>query len=919
MKRLFVHILIAAQIFYSGNIGLFILHINPAQAILYNDVSIAFETDNWGEDTFWSLVPTGNACGAGEIANGGNPALDCSSGGAPATAAAGQPYADNTTTTEGPYRLRVGDTYDLHVIDDFGDGMTGANPDVLIIQNGANSNTFNVENGGGVFSFIVIAGSDAISPDVTINQAASQIDPTTTDSATFQVVFSEAINLATFTAADISLAGTTGTISSGPTQVAPNDGTTFEFEVTGMSPGDTVVATIAEDLIQDTFGNTNNVSSSSDNQITYNTSPTDLPGFCGSYYTGTPADPFNNANIVLKRVDNSIDFDWGTGSPDPSMPNNNFTVRWEGDIQSDETGIHNFRTRSDDGVRVFIDGTSVINNWTNHAPTFDTGNFTMTAGVSYSIVMEFYEAGGGAVAELDWQKPSGGGFITPDENDVGNTQCLINEDPTDILLSNSTVNNGNTIGVTIGILSSVDLDVSDTHTYTLVSGAGDGDNGLFGISGSDAIINVSSDFSVQSSYSIRIQTDDGNGGIFEKIFTIYVIDLSNLNSGFCASYYNGTAANPFNPSNLILQRVDNTINNNWGNSSPDPSIPNDDFTARWEGYIESDETGSHNFRTRTDDGVRVFVDGTQIIDNWTNHGPTFDTGTFNLTAGVKHEIVMEFYERGGGAVAELNWEKPSGGGYIIPDQNDVEYFGACGASDTVDPNITSTNFSSGTLLPGGNHAISINYNDALSGIDTASTTMTLHKSDGVGAFGADISGTGLSSGTISSAAANYNTNNLDFGKYQYRFGVSDNAGNTSTQNIDFYIDRPEFRVSTGSIDIGDINSLSASFSDTVSVTVLTVGAAFDVTMNSDANISYSSENISNWNGIQGFGYQNTPPTGVISTINSDENIGSQTALLNTNGDRNTYTFQIQLGALISIQQAAGDYEGNINFGVNFSY
>jgi hypothetical protein len=47
-----------------------------------NDVSIVFETDNFGEDTYWSLVPNGNACGVGTVANGGNTNLNCASGGA---------------------------------------------------------------------------------------------------------------------------------------------------------------------------------------------------------------------------------------------------------------------------------------------------------------------------------------------------------------------------------------------------------------------------------------------------------------------------------------------------------------------------------------------------------------------------------------------------------------------------------------------------------------------------------------------------------------------------------------------------------------------------------------------------------------------------------------------------------------------
>lgn len=90
----------------------------------------------------------------------------------------------------------------------------------------------------GTFTFTVqepTGCTDTISPSVTVNQGASQSDPTGADSATFKVAFDEPINVGTFTVGDITLAGTTGTVTSGPTEVAPNNGTSFEFTVTGMT------------------------------------------------------------------------------------------------------------------------------------------------------------------------------------------------------------------------------------------------------------------------------------------------------------------------------------------------------------------------------------------------------------------------------------------------------------------------------------------------------------------------------------------------------------------------------------------------------------------------------------------------------------------------------------------------------------
>ena len=121
-------------------------------------------------------------------------------------------------------------------------------------------------------------------------------------------------------------------------------------------------------------------------------------------------------------------------------------------------------------------------------------------------------------------------------------------------------------------------------------------------------------------------------------------------------------------------------------------------------------------------------------------------------------------------------------------------------SDTTPPTITSTNFASGSLLPGGNHDIIINYNDADSGINTGSAVMELYKWNGV-SWGSNIAGTGLNTPTITTSTATYPMNTLSFGKYLYAFEISDNVGNTSIAGNIFYIDEPEFMIGTGSIDI----------------------------------------------------------------------------------------------------------------------
>jgi|GEM_PF-2502350 len=112
-------------------------------------------------------------------------------------------------------------------------------------------------------------GYDATRPGVTINQAADQLDPTGVSPVNFTVEFEEPINISSFTAADITLSGTAGATTKVITQIAPDDGTTFNVEVSGMTGNGTIIATITEGKVLDTAGNTNSASTSTDNVITY--------------------------------------------------------------------------------------------------------------------------------------------------------------------------------------------------------------------------------------------------------------------------------------------------------------------------------------------------------------------------------------------------------------------------------------------------------------------------------------------------------------------------------------------------------------------------------------------------------------------------------------------------------------------------
>ncbi len=103
----------------------------------------------------------------------------------------------------------------------------------------------------------------------------------------------------------------------------------------------------------------------------------------------------------------------------------------------------------------------------------------------------------------------------------------INYLPTALTLSTSQVVENISIGTLIGTFTTTDIDASDIHTYTLVSGSGDSDNGLFSITNNSLFLAGALDYDNDSTLEIRVQTDDGNGGTFQMSFTISVSDVNN--------------------------------------------------------------------------------------------------------------------------------------------------------------------------------------------------------------------------------------------------------------------------------------------------------------------------------------------------------------------------------------------------------
>lgn len=124
---------------------------------------------------------------------------------------------------------------------------------------------------------------------------------------------------------------------------------------------------------------------------------------------------------------------------------------------------------------------------------------------------------------------------------------------------------------------------------------------------------------------------------------------SHTDAGWQALYWN----NPGLVGEPVLQRLDGDLNFNWGAGSPDARVPADRFGARWTRYVDV-TPGNYRFSATSDDGLRLWVDGELLIDQWYDHAARTATATKYLSPG-HHLVQVDYYENGGAASVQVAW------------------------------------------------------------------------------------------------------------------------------------------------------------------------------------------------------------------------------------------------------------------------
>ena len=128
-------------------------------------------------------------------------------------------------------------------------------------------------------------------------------------------------------------------------------------------------------------------------------------GLTGNYYTNASSTytnlvNFHATNLFLTTNDAGIDFTWSTNTS-PNLMNGNYTVRWTGQVQPQYSETYFFETRTDDGVKLWVNDQLIIDHWQTQNTTW-TNAITLVADVRYNIRMEYFNRGGSARARLSW-------------------------------------------------------------------------------------------------------------------------------------------------------------------------------------------------------------------------------------------------------------------------------------------------------------------------------------------------------------------------------------------------------------------------------------------------------------------------------------------------------------------------------------
>jgi hypothetical protein len=375
-------------------------------------------------------------------------------------------------------------------------------------------------------------------------------------------------------------------------------------------------------------------------------------GWHGEYYDN----PDLWGNPALVRDDITLGFEWQEDAPAPELPADGFSVRWS-QVATFEEGLYDFHATMDDGMRVYVDDELLIDEWRDKAEREVTANRYMSAG-SHTLRVEYYERAHRALANLWWEKQgsySGWKGIYWANRDLLGNPALIRDDP-QVSFDWQMDGPG-------GEVPNDHFSARWTRAMTFEEGTYDFrvlvDDGARLWVDSELIVDAWYDHALHELSAQHVIAGVGEHTIkveyYDSVF-VATIDVSWESIGPPSyPYWKGEYfANSDLSGDPVLVRSDRSLNFDWEEEAPAPSLPADGFSVRWTREEEFDP-GAYRFYFLVDDGVRFYVDDEQILDEW--HQAWDETYEVDVDLSGEHDLKVELYEDTGDARIEFDWER----------------------------------------------------------------------------------------------------------------------------------------------------------------------------------------------------------------------------------------------------------------------
>ncbi len=375
-------------------------------------------------------------------------------------------------------------------------------------------------------------------------------------------------------------------------------------------------------------------------------------GWLGEYYSNADL----RGQPTMARTDATVGFDWGNDAPAPGLPVDGFSVRWSR-VAAFETGTYEFHAAMDDGMRVYVDDELIVNEWRDEAEQDVTVSRPMSAG-THALRVEYYDRRDRALANLWWEKVRSyadwKGMYWPNQTLLGQPTLLRNDPQISFDWQ---------MGSPGASLSSDHFSARWTRTIDMEEGiyrfqvtADDGvrlwvDDSLIIDAWQDQKSRtLSTDYVIAGAgaHSFQVEYYDNE---FQAIVSVSWTRLGASSYPYWKGEY---FANPYLSGDPVLVRSERSLDFDWGQNAPAPSLPADGFSARWTREHEF-EPGMYRFRILADDGVRFYVDDDRVLNEW--HSASGQEYQVDVQLPWKCTLKIEFYEDAGDARIHVSWER----------------------------------------------------------------------------------------------------------------------------------------------------------------------------------------------------------------------------------------------------------------------